>query len=104
LRRPKETNVSHHAPEPTPEERRREVAKLLAASLLRFRRRVQLITSPPENLEPMTVVKAYGLAKEDPEQEELAEFPDAKADEAKAAEWAEKWTGNWGRRFNMRPG
>ena len=55
-------------------------------------------------LEPMTVVRAYGLANEDPEQEVLAEFPDAKADEARAAEWAGKWTGNWDRRFNRRPG
>ena len=54
-------------------------------------------------LEPMTVAKAYGLGTEDPEQEVLAEFPDAKADEAKTAEWAEKWTGNWDRRFNRRP-
>jgi hypothetical protein len=29
----------------------------------------------------------------------LAEFPDAKVDEAKAAEWAQKWTVNWDRRF-----
>jgi hypothetical protein len=55
-------------------------------------------------LEPMTVVKAYGLGKEDPEREVLREFPDARADEAKAAEWAEKWLGNWDRRFEPRRG
>ena len=53
-------------------------------------------------LEPMTVVKAYGLGKEDPEQEVLAEFPDAKPDEAKTAHWADNWKQNWDRRFAKR--
>jgi hypothetical protein len=50
-------------------------------------------------MEPMTVVKAYGMGSEDPAAEVLASYPEAKADEAKAVEWAGKWTRNWQRRF-----
>ena len=50
-------------------------------------------------LEPMTLVKAYGLGAEDPGAEVLAEFSDATVNEATAAEWAGKWTRNWDRRF-----
>jgi hypothetical protein len=50
-------------------------------------------------LEPLTLLRAYGLGKEDPSAEVLAIYPDAKADEAKAEEPAEHWAGEWERRF-----
>jgi hypothetical protein len=50
-------------------------------------------------LEPLTLLKALRLATEDPAAEVLASFPDAKVDEAKAAEWAQTWRRNWDRRF-----
>ena len=51
-------------------------------------------------LEPLTVTAAYGLGSEDPAAEVLAVYPDAAADEAKAAAWAGKWALEWGRRFS----
>jgi hypothetical protein len=39
------------------------------------------------------------LATEDPAAEVLASYPDAQADEAKAAEWVDTWKKNWDRRF-----
>jgi hypothetical protein len=50
-------------------------------------------------LEPMTLVRAYGMGDQDPPAEVLASYPDAKADEAKAAEWAGNWAREWGWRF-----
>jgi hypothetical protein len=50
-------------------------------------------------LEPLTLLKALRLATEDPAAEVLASYPDAQADEAKAAEWADTWKKNWDRRF-----
>jgi hypothetical protein len=50
-------------------------------------------------VEPMTLLAAYGLGREDPAAEVLASYPEAKADEAKAAEWAGNWTREWERRF-----
>ena len=37
----------HHTPDLTPDQRRREVARLLATGLLRFSRRVLVTPSPP---------------------------------------------------------
>ena len=51
-------------------------------------------------VEPMTLLRALRLEQEDPEAEVLASYPDAKADEAKAAGWAEDWRRSWERRFN----
>ena len=50
-------------------------------------------------VEPLTLLKALRLATEDPAAEVLASYPDAQADEAKAAEWADTWKKNWDRRF-----
>jgi hypothetical protein len=50
-------------------------------------------------LEPLTLLKALKLAEKDPAAEVLRSYPDAKADEAKAAEWSATWKGNWERRF-----
>jgi hypothetical protein len=38
------------------------------------------------------------LVQEDPAAEVLESYPDAKVDEAKAAEWAGNWTRGWERR------
>jgi hypothetical protein len=48
---------------------------------------------------PQTLLSAYGLWRDDPAAEVLAAYPDAKADEAKAAHWADNWKQNWDRRF-----
>src|SRR5687767_10330116 len=40
---------------------------------------------------PQTLLAAYGLWRDDPAAEVLAAYPDAKADEAKAAHWADNW-------------
>ena len=53
-------------------------------------------------LEPMTLVKAYGLGTEDPEVEVLAEFPDTKVNEATVAHWTDNWTQTWESRFAKR--
>ena len=50
LVRPEEVAVPRHAPEPSPEQRRQEVAKLLATGLLRFHRRVR--PAPPAPVTP----------------------------------------------------
>jgi hypothetical protein len=47
----------------------------------------------------MVLVMAYGFGTEDPAAEVLASYPDARVDEAKAAEWAENWAREWERRF-----
>ena len=52
-------------------------------------------------VEPLTVLRALRLAEKDPAAEVLAVFPDAKEDEAKAAEWAGSWVREWARRFPM---
>ena len=51
------------------------------------------------NVEPLTLVRAYGVGRGDPVAEVLALYPDAKADEAKAEERAMHWAGEWERRF-----
>ena len=51
-------------------------------------------------LEPLTLLEALRLRRGDPAAEVLASYPDAKPDEAKAAEWASTWKSNWDRRFN----
>jgi hypothetical protein len=53
-------------------------------------------------VEPQTLLAAYGLWREDPAAEVLAVYPEAKADEAKAAHWADNWRQNWERRFATR--
>jgi len=53
-------------------------------------------------VEPQTLLAAYGLWRDDPAAEVLAAYPDAKADEAKAAHWADNWRQNWDRRFATR--
>jgi hypothetical protein len=50
-------------------------------------------------VEPQTLLAAYGLWRDDPAAEVLATYPDAKFDEAKAAQWAGNWTREWDRRF-----
>jgi hypothetical protein len=50
-------------------------------------------------VEPLALLRAYGLGAEDPAAEVLAAFPDANADEAKAEERALHWAGEWERRF-----
>jgi hypothetical protein len=50
-------------------------------------------------VEPLTLISAYGLGHDDPAVEVLASYPDAKADEAKAAEWERNWARSWSRRF-----
>jgi hypothetical protein len=50
-------------------------------------------------VEPLVLLRAYGMVKDDPAAEVLALFPDAKADEGKAEERAMHWAGEWERRF-----
>jgi hypothetical protein len=51
-------------------------------------------------VEPMTLLAAYSLGRDDPAEDVLAVYPDAKADEAKAARWAGNWNAwEWERRF-----
>ena len=50
-------------------------------------------------VEPLTLLAAYELAREDPAAEVLAAFPGAKAGEARAEERAIHWAGEWERRF-----
>ena len=52
-------------------------------------------------VEPLTLLAAYALGQGDPAAEVLAAYADAKADEAKAAEWAATWARNWERRFKL---
>jgi hypothetical protein len=53
-------------------------------------------------VEPLTMLRALKLSKENPTEEVLASYPDAKSDEAKAAEWDVTWRRNWERRFLVR--
>ena len=53
-------------------------------------------------VEPMTLLAAYGLGRDDPAAEVLACHPEANVDEVKAAEWAGNWTREWERRFVKR--
>jgi hypothetical protein len=48
---------------------------------------------------PLTLLAAYEMGAEDPAEEVLAVFPDAKADEARAEERAVHWAREWERRF-----
>jgi hypothetical protein len=50
-------------------------------------------------VEALTLLRAYELGKEDPAAEVLATYPDAKFDEARAAERERHWAGEWERRF-----
>ena len=50
-------------------------------------------------LEPLTLLGALGLRQVDPSVEVLASSPEAKADEAKAAQWEANWEREWARRF-----
>ena len=50
-------------------------------------------------VEPMVLLRAYEMVREDPAAEVLAIYPDAKADEARAEERAAHWAGEWERRF-----
>ena len=50
-------------------------------------------------VEPLTLLTALRLAEKDPAADVLASYPEAKADEAKAAEWSVTWRRNWDRRF-----
>ena len=50
-------------------------------------------------VEPLTLLRAYELGKEDPSAEVLATYPDAKFDEARAAEREGHWAGEWERRI-----
>jgi hypothetical protein len=52
-------------------------------------------------MEPLTVMRAYGLLPEDPAAVVLAVYPDAAVDEAKAAEWEGNWAREWERRFGF---
>jgi hypothetical protein len=50
-------------------------------------------------VEAMTLLRAYGVEWEDPAADVLAIYPEAKFDEATAAEREGHWAGEWGRRF-----
>ena len=50
-------------------------------------------------VEAMTLLRAYEINWEDPAAEVLAIYPDAKFDEARAAEREGHWAGEWERRF-----
>jgi hypothetical protein len=50
-------------------------------------------------MEPLTLVRAYGLQREHPADEVLRIYPDALVDEAEVARWAAQWCRGWGRRF-----
>ena len=51
-------------------------------------------------LEPMTVMRAWGLMHEDPDEEVRAAYPSAEADDGAAAaeadEMARRWSGRFG--------
>ena len=53
-------------------------------------------------VQPLTVMAAPELGRDDPAAEVLAVYPQAKADEARAAHWADVWKQNWERRFAAR--
>ncbi len=48
---------------------------------------------------PLTLVRAYGLQREDPTGEVVAAYRTASPDEGQATQWTEQWTRSWGRRF-----
>jgi hypothetical protein len=50
-------------------------------------------------MEPLTLVRAYGLQRDDPEVEVRSAYPDAMPDEGASQRHAEQWTRSWGRRF-----
>src|SRR4051812_31292753 len=50
------------------------------------------------DVEPLTLLRAYELRREDPAAEVLAVYPDATFDEAKAAHWEGNWAREWERR------
>jgi hypothetical protein len=51
-------------------------------------------------LKPLTLLKALRLAEKDPAAEVVASYPEARVNEAKAAEWAGNWRRNWDHRFS----
>jgi hypothetical protein len=51
-------------------------------------------------VEPLTLLHAYGIDWDDPAAEVLATYPEAKVDEAKAAQWEGSWAREWERRFD----
>ena len=53
-------------------------------------------------MEPLTLLGALKLAKEDPAAALLDRYPEAKPDETKAAKWAGTWRRNWELRFVKR--
>ena len=50
-------------------------------------------------MEPLTLVRAYGLQREDPETAVRSVYPDAASCEEDAARWAAQWCRGWERRF-----
>jgi hypothetical protein len=50
-------------------------------------------------IEPLTLVRAYGLQRDAPAAEALGMYPDATPDEAEATRWAAQWCCGWKRRF-----
>jgi hypothetical protein len=52
-------------------------------------------------MEPLTLVRAYGLQRKEPAAEVLGIYPDAEPDEAEATLWAAQWCGGWERRFKL---
>lgn len=50
-------------------------------------------------MEPLALVRAYGLQREDPAAEVLRVYPKAAPEEAEATRWAAQWCRGWERRF-----
>jgi hypothetical protein len=50
-------------------------------------------------IEPLTLVRAYGLQREDPAADVRAVYPDATPDEGESARLTERWTRSWEKRF-----
>jgi hypothetical protein len=50
-------------------------------------------------IEPLTLVRAYGLQRDDPAEEVLTIYPDAKPDMPEVTRWIAKWSRGWERRF-----
>ena len=53
-------------------------------------------------MEPLTLLRAYELGRDDPTAAVLAADRDAAVDEARAAQWEGNWAREWGRRFGER--
>ena len=51
------------------------------------------------SVEPLTLVRTYGLQPEDPAEEVRAKYSEAVPDEEEATQLAAQWTRSWGRRF-----